>query len=116
MTLSLRRHSHFQRDRLKKFAAQTEKVMAHERALARRFLSEGQQSRARLLLRKRQFQEKSLATCESQMINLEQMVRTAFAASISPINYTPLSYRAARLHSDVAGAIPRVCQRAGQGV
>ncbi|CAG0914132.1 unnamed protein product [Notodromas monacha] len=63
-----------QRDELRKYQKRIEAVMEKDRMLARKLLSENQRERAKLLLRKKRFQEDLLEKTSNQMDNLERLV------------------------------------------
>jgi charged multivesicular body protein 6 len=71
-TLDLKR----QRDRLKRYTAQLDKVIARENEVARALMRAGDKRRALLALRKRKSQESMRDKAASQMFNIETLIST----------------------------------------
>jgi len=62
-----------QRDKLKQYQKRIELSLESDRELAKKCLSTGRKDRARMLLRKKKYQEKLLANTDSQLENLEKL-------------------------------------------
>ncbi|XP_037805403.1 charged multivesicular body protein 6-A [Lucilia sericata] len=62
-----------QRDRLKQYQKRIELSLENDRQLARKCLSQGRKERAKLLLRKKKFQENLLSNTDKQLENLEKL-------------------------------------------
>ncbi|KAJ2522173.1 Vacuolar protein sorting-associated protein 20, partial [Coemansia sp. RSA 1937] len=65
-----------QRDKLKQYQKRVQVVLDREDALARELLKKGDKRRALLALRRRKYQEQMIATTDSQLLNLQQLVET----------------------------------------
>eukprot|EP00090_Calanus_glacialis_P041758 TRINITY_DN74285_c0_g1_i1.p1 TRINITY_DN74285_c0_g1~~TRINITY_DN74285_c0_g1_i1.p1 ORF type:complete len:236 (-),score=81.02 TRINITY_DN74285_c0_g1_i1:139-795(-) len=63
-----------QRDQLKQYQKRILGVLEKDRDLARKLLKEGKKDRAKLLLRKKKFQEGLLEKTDGQLDNLERLV------------------------------------------
>jgi len=63
-----------QRDQLKQYQKRILGVLEKDRELARKLLKEGKKDRAKLLLRKKKFQEGLLEKTDGQLDNLERLV------------------------------------------
>ncbi|XP_054289777.1 charged multivesicular body protein 6-A isoform X1 [Macrosteles quadrilineatus] len=63
-----------QRDKLRQYQRRIEKKLESEKALAKQLLSDGKRERAKLLLRKKRFQEQLLEKADGQLENLERMI------------------------------------------
>ncbi|KAK4874530.1 hypothetical protein RN001_013890 [Aquatica leii] len=64
-----------QRDKLKLYQKRIELTLAKDRELARVLLKDGKKDRAKLLLRKKRYQEQLLRRTDGQLENLEQMTQ-----------------------------------------
>lgn len=64
-----------QRDQLKQYQKRIEAVLEKERQLAKKLLKEGKKDRAKLLLRKKKYQEGLLAKTDGQLDNLERLTQ-----------------------------------------
>ncbi|XP_018782995.1 PREDICTED: charged multivesicular body protein 6-A [Bactrocera latifrons] len=62
-----------QRDKLKQYQKRIELQLEKDRELARKCLQTGRRDRAKLLLRKKKFQETQLINADKQLENLEKM-------------------------------------------
>lgn len=71
-----------QRDKLKQYQKRIELNLEKDRLLARRLLADGKKDRAKLLLRKKLYQEKLLSNTDSQLENLETLVHDIEFAQI----------------------------------
>uniref|UniRef100_G1S148 Charged multivesicular body protein 6 n=1 Tax=Nomascus leucogenys TaxID=61853 RepID=G1S148_NOMLE len=63
-----------QRDKLRQYQKRITQQLEHERALARQLLRDGRKERAKLLLKKKRYQEQLLDRTENQISSLEAMV------------------------------------------
>jgi len=63
-----------QRDKIKQYQKRTEQSLEKDRQLARKLLQDGKKDRAKLLLRKKRFQEQILQKTDGQLENLERLV------------------------------------------
>lgn len=63
-----------QRDKIKQYQKRIEQTLEKDRQLARKLLQDGKKDRAKLLLRKKRFQEQILQKTDSQLENLERLV------------------------------------------
>ncbi|XP_068920186.1 charged multivesicular body protein 6 [Petaurus breviceps papuanus] len=64
-----------QRDKLKQYQKRVTQQLERERELARQLLRDGKKERAKLLLKKKRYQEQLLDKTENQITNLETMVQ-----------------------------------------
>jgi len=64
-----------QRDQLKQYQKKIQSVLEKEKELAKKLLKEGKKDRAKLLLRKKKFQEGLLEKTDGQLDNLERLVQ-----------------------------------------
>ncbi|KAK6187586.1 hypothetical protein SNE40_005579 [Patella caerulea] len=71
-----------QRDKLKQYQKKITIQLEKERELARTLLKEGKKDKAKLLLRKKKFQEGMLVKTDGQLDNIEQMVSNIEFAQI----------------------------------
>ncbi|XKL63893.1 hypothetical protein PGB90_006257 [Kerria lacca] len=71
-----------QRDNLKKYQLRIEAILENDRNLAKRLLTEGKKDRAKLLLRKKRFQEQLLEQTDGQLENLEKLTQDLEFAQI----------------------------------
>ncbi|XP_050394497.1 charged multivesicular body protein 6 [Patella vulgata] len=71
-----------QRDKLKQYQKKITIQLEKERELARALLKEGKKDKAKLLLRKKKFQEGMLVKTDGQLDNIEQMVSNIEFAQI----------------------------------
>ncbi|KAJ6643977.1 Charged multivesicular body protein 6 [Pseudolycoriella hygida] len=62
-----------QRDKLKQYQKRIELSLEKDRELAKKCLATGRKDRARMLLRKKKYQEKLLSNTDSQLENLEKL-------------------------------------------
>ncbi|GAB0093839.1 charged multivesicular body protein 6 [Sergentomyia squamirostris] len=62
-----------QRDKLKQYQKRIELSLENDRELARKCLATGRKERAKLLLRKKRYQEKLLGNTDTQLENLEKL-------------------------------------------
>lgn len=62
-----------QRDKLKQYQRRIEHNLATDRELAKKLLAKGQRDRAKLLLRKKRYQEQLLVKTDGQLENLETL-------------------------------------------
>ncbi|XP_059483661.1 charged multivesicular body protein 6 [Neocloeon triangulifer] len=63
-----------QRDKIKQYQKKIEQNLEKDRELAKKLLTAGRKDRAKLLLRKKRFQEQLLSKTDGQMENLERLV------------------------------------------
>uniref|UniRef100_A0A1B6HJA5 Uncharacterized protein n=1 Tax=Homalodisca liturata TaxID=320908 RepID=A0A1B6HJA5_9HEMI len=63
-----------QRDKLRQYQQRIEKKLQAERVLAKQLITDGKKERAKLLLRKKRFQEQLLEKTDGQLENLERMI------------------------------------------
>lgn len=71
-----------QRDKLKQYQKKIYLTLEKERELAKRLLQENKKERAKLLLRKKKFQEQILQRTDQQLENLEKMTHDLEFAAI----------------------------------
>ncbi|XP_067001454.2 charged multivesicular body protein 6-A [Anabrus simplex] len=71
-----------QRDRIKQYQRKVELTLEKERQLARTLLQNGKKDRAKLLLRKKKFQEQLLVKTDGLLENLEKLVHDLEFASV----------------------------------
>lgn len=71
-----------QRDKLKQYQKRIELTLASDRELAKKLLAKGQKDRAKLLLKKKRYQEQLLAKTDSQLDNLETLTHDIEFAQI----------------------------------
>lgn len=71
-----------QRDKLKQYQRKIELSLEKDRLLAKKCLATGRKDRARMLLRKKKYQEKLLETTDQQLLNLEQLTSDLEFASV----------------------------------
>lgn len=71
-----------QRDKLKKYQKKITQNLEKERLLAKDLLQQGKKNRAKLLLKKKRYQEKLLERTDNQLDNLEKMVQDLEFAQI----------------------------------
>lgn len=71
-----------QRDKLKVYQKKMEIAIEKDRNLARKLLQEGMKDRAKLLLRKKKFQEQIIEKTDGQLENLERLVHDIEFAQI----------------------------------
>ncbi|XP_020856559.1 charged multivesicular body protein 6 [Phascolarctos cinereus] len=64
-----------QRDKLKQYQKKITQQLEREREIARQLLRDGKKERAKLLLKKKRYQEQLLDKTENQITNLETMVQ-----------------------------------------
>ncbi|XP_073981743.1 vacuolar protein sorting 20 [Rhodnius prolixus] len=64
-----------QRDKLKQYQIKIEQKLENERLLAKKLLTSGQRERAKLLLKKKRYQENLLEKTDGQLENLEKMIQ-----------------------------------------
>lgn len=62
-----------QRDKLKQYQKKIELNLERDRQLAKKLLGEGKRERAKLLLRKKRYQEQLLQNTDTQLEKLEQL-------------------------------------------
>lgn len=62
-----------QRDKLKQYQKRIELNLERDRQLAKKLLDEGKRDRAKLLLKKKKYQEKLLQNTDHQLEKLEQL-------------------------------------------
>ncbi|KAJ2663423.1 Vacuolar protein sorting-associated protein 20 [Coemansia sp. RSA 1200] len=65
-----------QRDKLRQFQRRVQTVLDREDALARDLLRKGDKKRALLALRRRKYQEQTIAKTDDQLLNLQRLVET----------------------------------------
>ncbi|KAJ2557179.1 Vacuolar protein sorting-associated protein 20 [Coemansia sp. RSA 1933] len=65
-----------QRDKLRQFQKRVQAVLDREDVLARELLRKGDKKRALLALRRRKYQEQTIAKTDEQLLNLQQLVET----------------------------------------
>ncbi|KAF4520067.1 hypothetical protein B566_EDAN007923 [Ephemera danica] len=63
-----------QRDKIKQYQKKIEQNLEKDKELAKKLLSQGKKERAKLLLRKKRFQEQLLGKTDGQLENLERLV------------------------------------------
>nr|CAD7447437.1 unnamed protein product [Timema bartmani] len=63
-----------QRDKLKLYQRRIEQSLEKDKELARKLLRDGKKDRAKLLLRKKRFQEQQLEKTDTQLDNMERLV------------------------------------------
>lgn len=71
-----------QRDKLKQYQKRIELALASDRELAKKLLNNGKKDRAKLLLRKKRYQEQVLQRTDGQLENLEHMTHDLEFAQI----------------------------------
>lgn len=71
-----------QRDKLKQYQKKIQLNLEKERQLAKQLLQEGKKNKAKLLLRKKRYQEQTLERTDNQLENLEKMVQDVEFAQI----------------------------------
>lgn len=71
-----------QRDRLKQYQKKIELNLEKDRQLAKKLLAEGKRDRAKLLLKKKKYQENLLQNTDSQLEQLEQLTHDLEFAQI----------------------------------
>lgn len=71
-----------QRDKLKQYTKKLEVALEKEKAVARQLLRDGRRERAKLLLRKKKFQEGLIQKTENQLETIERMVHDLEFAQI----------------------------------
>lgn len=64
-----------QRDKLKQYQKKIERRLESDRELARKLITKGQKDRAKLLLRKKRYQEQLLQKTDGQLENLEKLTQ-----------------------------------------
>ncbi|KXJ28552.1 charged multivesicular body protein 6 [Exaiptasia diaphana] len=64
-----------QRDKLKKYQKKIEQNLEKERQLAKELLQQGKKNKAKLLLKKKRYQEQLLERTDNQLENLEKMTQ-----------------------------------------
>nr|XP_058964046.1 charged multivesicular body protein 6-A-like [Pocillopora verrucosa] len=69
-----------QRDKLKQYQKKIQLNLEKERQLAKKLLQEGKKNEAKLLLRKRKYQEQILERTDSQLENLKEMIQDVMHA------------------------------------
>nr|CAI5861442.1 unnamed protein product [Callosobruchus analis] len=62
-----------QRDKLKQYQKRIELALSRDKEIARKLLSNGQRERAKLLLKKKRYQEQLLVKADGQLDNLEKL-------------------------------------------
>ncbi|KAJ8971019.1 hypothetical protein NQ314_000938, partial [Rhamnusium bicolor] len=62
-----------QRDKLKQYQKRIELTLNSDKELAKKLLNKGQKERAKLLLRKKRYQEQLLAKTDAQLDNLDKL-------------------------------------------
>ncbi|VEN46435.1 unnamed protein product [Callosobruchus maculatus] len=62
-----------QRDRLKQYQKRIELALSKDKEIAKKLLSNGQRERAKLLLKKKRYQEQLLVKTDGQLENLEKL-------------------------------------------
>ncbi|XP_014245946.1 charged multivesicular body protein 6-A [Cimex lectularius] len=63
-----------QRDKLKQYQKRIENKLESERLIAKKLLNSGQRERAKLMLKKKRYQENLLAKTDGQLENLENLI------------------------------------------
>ncbi|XP_063241964.1 charged multivesicular body protein 6-A [Bacillus rossius redtenbacheri] len=63
-----------QRDKIRQYQRRIEQNLGRDRDLARQLLHDGKKERAKLLLRKKRYQEQLLARTDGQLENIEKMI------------------------------------------
>lgn len=71
-----------QRDKLKQYQKRVENLLEKDRLLARKLLQDGKKERAKLILRKKKFQEQLLEKTDGQLENLQRLVHDLEFAQI----------------------------------
>ncbi|XP_022916983.1 charged multivesicular body protein 6-A [Onthophagus taurus] len=71
-----------QRDKIKQYQKRIEGLLEKDRLLAKKLLNNGQKERAKLLLRKKRYQEQLLERADGQLQNLEKMTHDIEFAQI----------------------------------
>lgn len=71
-----------QRDKLKQYQRRIEQNLEKDRQLAKKLLNEGKRDRARLLLKKKKYQENLLQNTDNQLEKLEQLTHDLEFAQI----------------------------------
>lgn len=71
-----------QRDKLKMYQKKIEMQLEKDRLIAKQLLSSGRKERAKLMLRKKKFQESLLQKTDGQLDNIDQMVHNIEFAQI----------------------------------
>ncbi|XP_046998448.1 charged multivesicular body protein 6-A isoform X1 [Schistocerca americana] len=71
-----------QRDKLKQYQKRVESMLEKDRLLARKLLQDGKKERAKLILRKKKFQEQLLEKTDGQLENLQRLVHDLEFAQI----------------------------------
>ncbi|XP_030754205.1 charged multivesicular body protein 6 [Sitophilus oryzae] len=71
-----------QRDKLKQYQRRIENSLASDREIAKKLLAKGQKDRAKLLLRKKRYQEQLLVKTDGQLENLEKLTHDIEFAQI----------------------------------
>ncbi|XP_022802664.1 charged multivesicular body protein 6-A-like [Stylophora pistillata] len=71
-----------QRDKLKQYQKKIQLNLEKERQLAKQLLQEGKKNKAKLLLKKKRYQEQTLERTDNQLENLEKMVQDVEFAQI----------------------------------
>lgn len=71
-----------QRDKLKQYQKKIQLNLEKERQLAKELLKEGKKNKAKLLLKKKRYQEQTLERTDNQLENLEKMVQDVEFAQI----------------------------------
>merc|ERR1712107_498576 len=81
-----------QRDQLHQYQKKIENVLEKDRQLAKKLLSEGKKDRAKLLLRKKKYQEGLLEKTDGQLDNLERLVQDLEFAQVEKQVLDPQSW------------------------
>jgi charged multivesicular body protein 6 len=71
-----------QRDKLKQYQKRIELNLEKDRQLAKKLLSEDKRDKAKLLLKKKRYQERLLENAETQLVQLEQLTHDLEFAQI----------------------------------
>ncbi|KAF7265848.1 charged multivesicular body protein 6-A-like [Rhynchophorus ferrugineus] len=71
-----------QRDKLHQYQVKIENSLVSDREIARKLLAKGQKERAKLLLKKKRYQEQLLAKTDGQLENLEKLAHDIEYAQI----------------------------------
>lgn len=71
-----------QRDKLKQYQKRIETNLEKDRQLAKRLLNDGKRDKAKLLLKKKRYQEQLLQNTEAQLEKLEQLTHDLEFAQI----------------------------------